>query len=96
MKISTKGRYALLIMMYLAKHYDENRYITLKEISEKEGIYRVIMSFLMNRYKNEYDIYNMTVTLYDENSQEVSKRPLEDGDLQNIQNPVAVKTARSE
>jgi Rrf2 family protein len=38
MKISTKGRYALLIMMYLAKHYDENRYITLKEISEKEGI----------------------------------------------------------
>lgn len=38
MKISTKGRYALTIMMYLADHYKENRYITLKEISEKEGI----------------------------------------------------------
>lgn len=38
MKISTKGRYALIIMIYLAQHYKENRYITLKEISEKEGI----------------------------------------------------------
>ena len=38
MKISTKGRYALTIMIYLAQHYEENRYITLKEISQKEGI----------------------------------------------------------
>ena len=38
MKISTKGRYALIIMMYLAQHYKEDRYITLKEISQKEGI----------------------------------------------------------
>ena len=38
MKISTKGRYALLIMIYLAKNYDNNTYITLKEISEKEDI----------------------------------------------------------
>ena len=38
MKISTKGRYALIIMVYLAKHYDENRYISLKEISYNEGI----------------------------------------------------------
>ncbi len=38
MKISTKGRYALLIMAYLARNYNENRYITLKEISESENI----------------------------------------------------------
>lgn len=38
MKISTKGKYALMIMIYLAQHYNENRYITLKEISQKEGI----------------------------------------------------------
>lgn len=38
MKISTKGRYALAIMSYLARNYKEDRYITLKEISEKENI----------------------------------------------------------
>lgn len=38
MKISTKGRYALVIMSYLAKHYDEDRYISLREISDNEGI----------------------------------------------------------
>lgn len=38
MKISTKGRYALLIMIYLAKNYDNKAYITLKEISENEDI----------------------------------------------------------
>ena len=38
MKISTKGRYALMIMIYLAQHYKEDRYITLKEISQKEGV----------------------------------------------------------
>ena len=38
MKISTRGRYALIIMIYLAKNYDSNNYITLKEISEKENI----------------------------------------------------------
>ena len=38
MKISTKGRYALLIMAYLARNYEDNRYITLKEISESENI----------------------------------------------------------
>jgi len=38
MKISTKGRYALVIMINLAKGYKENNYITLKEISNKENI----------------------------------------------------------
>ena len=38
MKISTKGRYALSIMISLAKGYKDNRYISLKEISENENI----------------------------------------------------------
>ena len=38
MRISTKGRYATLIMLYLAKEYKNDRYVTLKEISEKEDI----------------------------------------------------------
>ena len=38
MKVSTRGRYALIIMIYLAKNYESNNYITLKEISEKEDI----------------------------------------------------------
>ena len=38
MKISTKGRYALTIMSYLAKHYDEDRYISLREISDNSNI----------------------------------------------------------
>lgn len=38
MRISTKGRYALVIMSYLAKRYDEDRYISLREISDNENI----------------------------------------------------------
>ena len=38
MKISTKGRYALVIMLDLAKEYDSGEYITLKEIAEKENL----------------------------------------------------------
>ncbi len=37
MKISTKGRYALRIMIHLAK-YDTGDYISLKDISAKEDI----------------------------------------------------------
>ena len=37
MKISTKGRYALRIMVDLALN-EEKRFISLKEIAEKEGI----------------------------------------------------------
>ena len=37
MKISTKGRYALRIMVDLALN-EEDRFISLKEIAEKEGI----------------------------------------------------------
>lgn len=38
MRITTKGRYGLVIMLYLANHYKNDDYITLKEISESEGI----------------------------------------------------------
>ena len=38
MKISTRGRYALIIMIYLSKNFKNGNYITLKEISEKEDI----------------------------------------------------------
>lgn len=38
MKVSTKGRYALIIMINLAKNYKNNTYMSLKEISEKENI----------------------------------------------------------
>ena len=38
MKISTKGRYALVIMLDLASNYEEGKYITLKEIAENENM----------------------------------------------------------
>lgn len=38
MKISTKGRYALSIMLNIAKEYDNDKYVSLSEISEKENI----------------------------------------------------------
>ena len=37
MKISTKGRYALRLMLDLAKNY-EGKYITLKEVSKRQDI----------------------------------------------------------
>lgn len=37
MKISTKGRYALRLMLDLAEQYPEN-YVTLKDISERQNI----------------------------------------------------------
>lgn len=38
MKMSTKGRYSLTTMMYLAENYESKRYISIKEISENKGI----------------------------------------------------------
>lgn len=37
MRISTKGRYALQIMIDLAQHYSED-YISLKDVSERQGV----------------------------------------------------------
>ena len=38
MKISTKGRYALTIMRNIAKEYDNDKFVSLSEISERENI----------------------------------------------------------
>lgn len=38
MKISTKGRYALVIMLDLANAYNTNEYISLKDIANKENL----------------------------------------------------------
>lgn len=38
MKISTKGRYALTIMIHLGRAYEEEKYLSLTEISERENI----------------------------------------------------------
>ena len=37
MRISTKGRYALQIMVDLAQHYGDN-YISLKDVAERQGV----------------------------------------------------------
>ncbi|MDO4477606.1 MAG: Rrf2 family transcriptional regulator [Lachnospiraceae bacterium] len=38
MLISTKGRYGLRIMTYLASHYDEGEFISLREIAEMQDL----------------------------------------------------------
>ena len=52
MRISTKGRYGLLIMLYLAKEYENDKYISLKEISEKENISLKYLEKIMLNFKN--------------------------------------------
>ena len=54
MKISSKEKTALKVMIYLASHYDEKRYISLKEISENEDIslkYLEKIMILLNKDK---------------------------------------------
>ncbi|MBQ9761575.1 MAG: RrF2 family transcriptional regulator [Oscillospiraceae bacterium] len=46
MIVSTKGRYALRVMVYLAQHGDEER-IPLKEIAESEGISQKYLESIM-------------------------------------------------
>lgn len=38
MKISTKGRYALTVMIHLGRAYSDGHYLSLTEISERENI----------------------------------------------------------
>ncbi|MBR5965395.1 MAG: Rrf2 family transcriptional regulator [Treponema sp.] len=52
MKISTRGRYALRFMIYLAQHSNGN-YIALKDVSENEGIsikYLEQITSLLSKY----------------------------------------------
>ena len=38
MKISTKGRYALTVMIHLGRSYSDGKYLSLTEISERENM----------------------------------------------------------
>ena len=54
MKMSTRGRYALVVMIDLAKNYSSGEYLSLKEISEKENIslkYLEKIMMLLNKAK---------------------------------------------
>ena len=46
MIVSTKGRYALRVMVYLARHREEE-YVPLKEIAEAEGISQKYLESIM-------------------------------------------------
>ena len=46
MIVSTKGRYALRMMVYLARHREEE-YVPLKEIAESEGISQKYLESIM-------------------------------------------------
>ncbi len=55
MKISTKGRYALVIMINLARNYKDGKYISLKEISEKENIsLKYLEKIMIQLNKDDY------------------------------------------
>ncbi len=55
MKKTSNDRYGIMIMTYLAKHYIDNRYISLKEISENENIsYKYLEKLMISLNKNNY------------------------------------------
>lgn len=54
MRISTRGRYALVVMINLAKSFDSDKFVSLKEISESENIslkYLEKIMLLLNKEK---------------------------------------------
>lgn len=53
MKITTKGRYAILIMLTLANYYEDDQFISLKEISEEENISLKYLEKIMMSLKKE-------------------------------------------
>ena len=52
MRISTKGRYGLVIMVYLAREYNTGRFVSLKEISESEEISLKYLEKIMLNFKD--------------------------------------------
>ena len=52
MRISTKGRYGLVIMIYLAREYNTGRFVSLKEISENEEISLKYLEKIMLNFKD--------------------------------------------
>jgi Rrf2 family protein len=57
MKISTKGRYGLLIMLDLASEYESGRFVSLKEIADKENIsLKYLEKLMLNLKKGDFFI----------------------------------------
>lgn len=57
MKISTKGRYALAIMLDIAEFYNEDKFVSLNEISEKENIsLKYLEKIMINLKKQDFFI----------------------------------------
>ena len=55
MKITTKGRYSLIIMLNLANNYENNKYISLKDISNKTNIsMKYLEKLMLNLNKSDY------------------------------------------
>lgn len=52
MKISTKGRYIITFMVDLAREYDNNSFISLKTIANKENISIKYLEKLIANYKD--------------------------------------------
>ena len=53
MKITTKGRYAVTIMLFLANNYESGKFISLKDISETENISLKYLERIMSDLKKE-------------------------------------------
>lgn len=51
MKISTRGRYGMKAMVDLANHLDDNKYVSLKSIAERQGIPENYLEQLMATLK---------------------------------------------
>lgn len=51
MKITSKGRYGIKIMLELAKHYNKNLFVKSKEISEKQNIPIKYLEQIINNLK---------------------------------------------
>ena len=57
MKISTKGRYALTLMLDLALSYEKGKFISLNEIAENENIsLKYLEKIMMSLKKNDFFI----------------------------------------
>ena len=57
MKLTTKGRYAIAIMLELAEQYNSGEFLSLKDISEKEGIsLKYLEKIMLDLKKNDFFI----------------------------------------
>lgn len=57
MRISTKGRYALTIMLDIARKYDSGRFVSLNEVANDEGIsLKYLEKIMINLKKADFFI----------------------------------------